>query len=215
MVGQDQDVLEIGCGNGVQMRALAGVNRRCVGIDISAEVLDHQADMPGNVELMIADATNLEVFAPDSFDVAFSSQLIEHLHPDDLPRHFAEVARVLRPRGRYVLETPHRLTGPHDVSRHFDDVATCFHLKEYFFGELLAMMRAAGFDSFCSPLFRNAMYECRPRLARLGEIPADWKRPFEAVVRHLPPSVRRRVAGTLRLNTILVEARLRSEQPTA
>ncbi len=208
LVGRDHDVLEIGCGNGVQMQALAPVNRRCVGIDISAEVLDHQALMPENVELVVADATDLSVFAPDSFDVAFSSQLIEHLHPDDLPRHFSEVARVLRSGGRYVLETPHRLTGPHDVSYHFDEIATCFHLKEYSVGELLAMMRMSGFSSFCSPLFRHSMYERYRWLARCGEIPADWKRPFELAVKHLPLKLRRKTAAALRLNTILIDARI-------
>jgi SAM-dependent methyltransferase len=206
LVGQGHDVLEVGCGNGAQLKDLAAVNNRCVGIDISAEVLDHQAAMPENVDLLLADAIDLTALPADDFDVAFSSQLIEHLHPDDLPTHFAQVARVLRKGGRYVLETPHRLTGPHDVSRHFDDVATCFHLREYFVGELLAIMRAAGFVRFRSPLFRHAMYERRPRLARCGEIPADLKRPFEAMVQHLPPGLRRRAARVLRLDTILLEA---------
>ena len=206
VIGEDQNLLEIGCGNGMQMRVLAPANRRCVGIDISESVLDYQADLPANVELRLADACDLRDFSDDSFDVAFSSQLIEHIHPEDLPRHFAEVSRVLRPGGRYVLETPHRLTGPHDVSRHFDEVATCFHLKEYFFGELVALMRTAGFRHFRAPLFRQSMYERRAWLARLGEVPADWRRPAEAIVQHLPLGPRRRLARLLRLHTIFIVA---------
>lgn len=41
MVGHGQVVLELGCGNGAQMRALGPVSRRCVGVDISETVLDH------------------------------------------------------------------------------------------------------------------------------------------------------------------------------
>ena len=206
MVGRDQDVLELGCGNGAQMQTLGPLNKRCVGVDISQIVLDHQATMPPNVELKVADATNLIIFEDDSFDVAFSTQLIEHLHPEDVQRHFDEVARVLRPGGRYICETPHPYSGPHDISFHFDEVATCFHLKEYTFDELLMIMRAAGFRRFKAPLFRQAMYEKRPWLAKLGEVPADWRRLAELLVKHLPPGPRRKAARALRLSTVFVEA---------
>jgi hypothetical protein len=42
--------------------------------------------------------------------------------------------------------TPNRLTGPADISRHFDDVPTGFHLREYTVGEVASLMRAAGFE---------------------------------------------------------------------
>ena len=206
MVGSDQDVLELGCGNGAQMQALSPLNHRCVGIDISEIVLDHQAAMPANVELKIADATNLLLFEDNSFDVAFSTQLVEHIHPEEIQRHFDEIVRVLRPGGRYICETPHPYTGPHDVSFHFDDVATCFHLKEYTLGELLALMRGAGFRRFKAPLFRQAMYERRPWLAKLGEVPADWRRPAEMMIKYLPLTMRRKLALTMRMNSVFVEA---------
>ena len=38
MVGRDKDVLEIGCGNGDQIRVLAEHNRHCIGVDISEVV---------------------------------------------------------------------------------------------------------------------------------------------------------------------------------
>ena len=206
MVGSGQDVLELGCGNGAQMQALGPLNKRCVGIDISETVLDHQANMPPNVELKIADATNLFLLEDNAFDVVFSTQLVEHIHPEDVQRHFDEIARVLRPGGRYICETPHPFTGPHDVSFHYDDVATCFHLKEYTFGEILTLMRHAGFARFQAPVFRQAMYERRPWLARMGEVPAQWRRISELLIQHLPSGPRRKMAHVMRLNTVFVEA---------
>lgn len=163
--------------------------------------------MPPNVELKLADANDLSLFDNGVFDVAFSTQLVEHLHPDDIQCHFDEVARVLRPGGRYICETPHPFTGPHDISHHFDEVATCFHLKEYTFGELLELMRLAGFRRFTAPLFRQAMYEKRPWLARLGEIPADLRRLAELPLGPLPHKMRRRLARLMRLYSTLVVAR--------
>ncbi len=195
----DDRVLEIGCGLGTQARLFAERCRSYAGVDISEEVLTHRFDMPENVLLRVADAVNLFSFADDSFDMVMSSQLIEHLHPDDVHLHLAEVARVLAPGGRYVFETPNRVTGPHDVSRHFDDVATCFHLREYTNGEMLSMLREAGFRRFRSPFFRQAAYEKNERLASVAEFPADWKRPVERVVSMLPRGMRRRVGTALRV----------------
>lgn len=206
LVGEDQDVLELGCGHGEQMKALAPRNRRCVGVDISEAVLRRQADMPANVRLLIQDATNLFALEDASFDVAFSSQLVEHIHPDDVPRHLEEVARVLRPGGRYICETPNALTGPHDVSAHFDEVATGFHLKEFTHRELLAMLRDAGFRRFRTPLFRQAMYERSALLGRLGEVPGSVKCVAETLVAPLPRTLRRNAARALRLNNVFVVA---------
>jgi hypothetical protein len=52
---------------------------------------------------------------------------------------------VLVPGGAYICVTPNRLSGPHDISRYFDKVATGFHMKEYSIRELEATFRKAGF----------------------------------------------------------------------
>ncbi|HRX52816.1 MAG TPA: class I SAM-dependent methyltransferase [Candidatus Krumholzibacteria bacterium] len=206
LVGEGRDVLELGCGNGDQMRILGPRSRRCVGVDISETVLNHQPDMPANVELLVQDATDLFALEDASFDVAFSVQLVEHIHPEDIRRHLHEVSRVLRPGGRYICETPNPFTGPHDISGHFDDTATCFHLKEYTHRELLGLMREAGFRRFRTPLFRQAMYERFPLVGRLGEVPGWMKCLSERAIAPLPRRQRSRLARMLRLSSVFVVA---------
>jgi SAM-dependent methyltransferase len=82
---------------------------------------------------------------PGSVDMAFSNQLIEHLHPEDALDQVASACRCLKPGGVYVTLTPNRLTGPHDVSYYFDTEATGFHLREYTHAELKALFLGAGF----------------------------------------------------------------------
>jgi hypothetical protein len=53
---------------------------------------------------------------------------------------------VLKPGGTYFCITPNRLSGPHDVSRDFDDEATGLHLREYTATELGRILRDAGFS---------------------------------------------------------------------
>lgn len=207
-LGEGGDLLDIGCGRAAHVRRMAPRQRRCVGVDVSPEILAQEAPLPPNVELVVADAADLAPLPDAAFDVACSTQLIEHLHPEDAPRHLRAVARVLRPGGRYVFETPSRLSGPHDVSKHFDRVATGFHLREYTYGELLPLLRAAGFRAARTPLFRDRFYRLAPWLVRPTTWPAAWRRPGEALTALLPPGAARHAAvAALRLHIIVIASR--------
>ncbi len=78
---------------------------------------------------------------------AYSNQLMEHLHPDDSLKQLQNVYRTLKPGGIYFCVTPNRLSGPHDISRTFDPVATGLHLKEYTVGEMDQIFKETGFLS--------------------------------------------------------------------
>jgi SAM-dependent methyltransferase len=140
----DSTFMELGPGDCSLSLAVARLAARCYAVDVSTEIT-HQPDWPENLQLIICDGSSVPV--PDgSVDVAYSNQLMEHLHPDDARQQLANIHRSLRPGGRYVCRTPNRLSGPHDVSAHFDPVATGFHLREYANGELASLFRSAGFQ---------------------------------------------------------------------
>jgi SAM-dependent methyltransferase len=136
-------VLEIGPGDCALSMALAPQVRQVYGLDVSEEITRRVA-LPSNFKLILSDGASVPV-PPDSVDVAYSNQLMEHLHPDDAMEQLAGIWRALRPGGVYICITPNRLNGPHDVSQHFDSVATGFHLKEYTVAELSEMFRSVGF----------------------------------------------------------------------
>jgi len=117
LLGPARRVYEVGSGKGALIAWLAGKGFDCVGTEISSERgAPHVSDTP-NLQWHTTDGVNLtDHEAPGSFDAVLSVQVIEHLHPDDLVRHFATAAGLLKPGGRYVLATPHRLSGPADLS---------------------------------------------------------------------------------------------------
>jgi len=137
-------LLEVGSGDcGFAVEAAKRV-RAVYAVDVSREIAGRRP-LPANVSLLITDGSNISV--PDgSVDVIFSSQLMEHLHPEDAVEQLGNIHRALAPGGVYLCVTPNALSGPHDVSRDFDDVPTGLHLKEYTVRELLILFRAAGFS---------------------------------------------------------------------
>jgi SAM-dependent methyltransferase len=123
--------------------ALAPLVRQVYGLDVSAEITSRVA-LPPNFKLILSDGTSVPL-PPDSVDVAYSNQLMEHLHPDDAFEQLQGIWRALRPGGVYICVTPNRVNGPHDISQYFDSVATGFHLKEYTVAELSQLFRKVGF----------------------------------------------------------------------
>ena len=207
MVGSGHDVLEIGCGRGDLIGRLAGRNRRCVGVDVSEVALASRRASAENLELRVMEACHLD-FPAASFHVVLSSQVVEHLHPEDLPEHLNEVLRVLRPGGRYVFDTPNRLVGPHDVSKYFDPVATGFHLKEWSYHDILPLLERTGFRGIRTQYFPQSLYGRGGLFHRLGFQPAAGKALLERLVeRGRTREARERIARWARIGSVNLSAR--------
>jgi SAM-dependent methyltransferase len=178
--------LEIGPGDCALSVAIAPRVRQVYGLDVSEEIT-HALDLPSNFKLILSDGTSVPL-PPDSVDVAYSNQLMEHLHPDDALEQLAGICRALAPGGVYICITPNRLNGPHDISRYFDPVATGFHLKEYTVTELSDLFKSVGFSKVQVLLGRRGA--CVP--APAGPVKAG-----EAALNMLPLAARKVVGRTV------------------
>lgn len=99
------DVAEICCGRGEAVELVAGRFRRAIGIDISLNMLraarkDHSAP---NLAFIQGDATRLPL-ADGAFDSVFMLGGIHHVN--DRAALFREVARILKPGGRFYFREP-------------------------------------------------------------------------------------------------------------
>jgi SAM-dependent methyltransferase len=142
---KDTTYLEIGAGNLATIRGISPLVKKAIAIDVSKEFATALGPIPKNCELIISDGISIPT-PKNSVDIAYSTQLMEHLHPDDALEQLANIFTTLKKGGRYVLETPHRFNGPHDISKYFDDIATGFHLHEYTNRELRDLFRKTGFN---------------------------------------------------------------------
>ena len=148
--------LEVGPGDCALSLAVAARVKRVYAVDVSQEITKGLT-VPANFELILSDGSSIPVPAC-SVDLVYSNGLMEHLHPDDAVDQLRNIYAALAPGGRYICCTPHRLTGPHDISAHFDDVATCFHLREYTAAELEALFHDAGFSKVTILLGGRGLY---------------------------------------------------------
>lgn len=101
-------ILDIGSGVGGPARTLASeFGARVTGIDLTggfvqaAVMLSDLLGMAETVDFVHGSALDLP-FADASFDVVWSQNMIMNI--EDKPRLFAEVARVLKPGGRFAFE---------------------------------------------------------------------------------------------------------------
>jgi SAM-dependent methyltransferase len=176
-------LLEIGAGDCALSLAAAPYVRQAIALDVSARIT-HGVTAPANFSLLLSDGRGIPLPAL-SVDVAYSNQLMEHLHPDDAREQLRSIVEALAPGGIYLCITPNRLSGPHDVSRSFDEEATGFHLKEYTARELAGLFREAGFSRVW------AMVGARRHLVAL---PAAMVGALEVVLGLLPRRLRRTLA---------------------
>jgi len=160
--------------------------RDVIGVDISDQT-GAESDRPANFRLLVWDGFDLRL-PEGSVDLAFSYQLLEHLHPDDIAHHLNVVRRVLRRGGRYVVSTPHRYSGPHDISRFFAVNPEGLHLKEWTYRELERAALDAGFSRLVP--FRRG----RPRTDAIARIETAG---LEAALAPLPRPLQRRLSRRL------------------
>src|SRR5580704_12075283 len=104
---RDRDVLDVASGEGYGAAQLAQVARYVVGVEYAgATARNSAANFPRpNLCFVQGDARSLPL-AEASVDVVTSFETIEHFDRQD--EFVAEVRRVLRPDGCYIVSTPDR-----------------------------------------------------------------------------------------------------------
>jgi SAM-dependent methyltransferase len=182
--------LEVGAGDCALSARVAEVASKVYAVDISDQAA---RPLPPNVELSISDGRSIPVPAA-SVDVAFSDQLMEHLHPDDALEQLRNIHRALKPGGVYLCITPNRLYGPSDISAYFDDEARGFHLREYTIKEIARIFTEAGFPALHAWIGARGLFMRCPRFLLES---------LEGLLEHLEPRMRRRVANTRPVRALL------------
>lgn len=150
----DYKVLDIGCGASTKI-AIKGKCREFIGVDFDQRV----GSNPGVDKLVHADISSLP-FADNTFDLAISSLVVEHLEEPEAC--FKEIGRVCKTGAILIIYTPNilhyanwivKLT-PYRIQRWFLKYIIVY--KDEFFPtkyranspmKLAKMMRSAGFDT--------------------------------------------------------------------
>lgn len=96
-------LLDVGCGNGLFLRAYAPHVKAAVGIDLSRKMLCRiSAPDRRNLFAVQADGRALP-FKAGSFDAILCNWVLHYLLPEELTEFFAEIGRVAKQKGRIFL----------------------------------------------------------------------------------------------------------------
>src|SRR5438046_354833 len=102
---RDLDVLDIASGEGYGAALLAQVARSVVGVEISNEAVAHAQAAYHQPKLRYIQGDARKIPLPDSsVDAVVSFETIEHFYEHEA--FVAEVKRVLRPNGFFIVSSP-------------------------------------------------------------------------------------------------------------
>jgi len=100
-------ILEIGTGTGALLSELRNAGLDVVGVEINPTHIAKAHERFGDLPITKVDGVELP-FDDDTFDVVISFDVFEHIPDPDA--HCREVTRVLKPGGRYLMQTPNKWT---------------------------------------------------------------------------------------------------------
>ena len=121
-VPRDSLVVEVGAGYCEFINHIRA--RRKIAVDLNPDTRLYAAP---DVETIATSSTDLSAIADSSVDVAFASNFFEHLERDAIVRTMQEVARVLRPGGRFLILQPNYRYCHRDYWMFFDHVTALDH----------------------------------------------------------------------------------------
>ena len=140
-------VLDLGCGAGRFVAALAAAGARPVGVELAQAALDRaRRNAPGADFRLVADDGSLPLDHA-SVELVWCSEVLEHVA--DTAHVLLEVRRVLRPGGRLLVTVPFHgrvkgaLIALARFDAHFDPLGQ--HLRFYTRTSLAATLAHAGF----------------------------------------------------------------------
>lgn len=185
-----QSILDVGCFAG-SFLSLVPESRfsRQVGVDIVPEQIRYANEhfsTPYRRFVHVGDIDGLIALEGD-FDCVTLIEVIEHLHPDDIDRLITQVARKLKPGGRFVLSTPNYASmWPilEMLLNRFSDVSYDEqHLTRFTYFNCLEKLHSVSpcLRAEFRPLFKTTTHLFSPFLAVFG---VDFARRISSLVAH-------------------------------
>jgi SAM-dependent methyltransferase len=110
-------ILEVGAGYCEFINNIAAARK--IAVDVNSASRAYAAP---EVEVIQASSTDLSAVATASVDVAFASNFFEHLTREDIVLTMREVARVLKPGGRFLVLQPNIRYCARDFWMFFDHI---------------------------------------------------------------------------------------------
>ena len=170
--GAGARVLDVGCGNGSLVLAIA---RRFEdvgtlnGADISESALQQARAIVPSATFFRCDPQQEPFPLSEPVDIVTCSAVLEHVH--DYERLIGHMAEALRPGGTAIVAAPHSMAhwGPHDEA--------VGHLRRFEKEELCAALRAAGLRVEKAFTWGSVLYSLYYRFLLNRVSPATtWKR---------------------------------------
>lgn len=136
-------ILEIGCGIGTVVNELTQQGFDIQGTDIANTAIEYGLKKYGDIKLAVQPAEVLP-YDDRSFDKVLSFDLFEHIARID--QHVAEVARVLKPGGYYLFQTPNKFSNIiHETLHHKSLAWRRYHPSLHTPGQLRRRLGRFGF----------------------------------------------------------------------
>lgn len=138
-----REILELGCGSGVQTKLLLDLGLSVVGIDISPNMIAEAKKRAPKGEYLVGDIASV-AFAKDSFDGIYARASLLHIPKKLIPNVMLSIGKMLKTGGYFYLAIKEgKGEGEVEDVRHGINVKRFFSLfvKE----EIEKLMEAAGF----------------------------------------------------------------------
>lgn len=114
------DALELGCGDGFQTKLLSPFFSKIISTDLNKSRMNFKLDNQKGIEIKVLDAEKVgEAFEENSFDVIFSSNLLEHLPNYDIC--LVGINKVLKKNGLAIIILPNSLWRLSTIIFHYPD----------------------------------------------------------------------------------------------
>ena len=127
----NENVLDVGCGEGIITAMIAEKGAKVVGTDYAADAVETAQSRYPNISFVVCNTTCLP-FAPKSFDKIVLSDVAEHLLPIQFVRTLGQVSTLLAVGGSVIVATP--LTGKGKKG------STYAHIYEYSEDEMTRLL---------------------------------------------------------------------------
>lgn len=131
LIDLDDNILDVGCGEGFVTLILSEKNSKITGCDYSIESIELARKKYPDIEFVYSNSTNLR-FKDGIFTKVILSDIAEHLLKIQLVNTLTEIERVLIKKGILILATP--------LTANEENTSTYSHIYEYSASEMKSIL---------------------------------------------------------------------------